>query len=230
MSATSAATSGRRRLFVTTALPYANGPFHIGHIMEYIQADIWVRFQRMQRRTRCISSAPTTRTARRSCCRPTPRESRRRRSSRKIAATRPKHLERLPHQLRPLALDGLAGERRAVAGHLPPAARPRASSDHDEAGRAVLRSGEGDVPAGPLHQGRMPEVRHEGSVRRRVRDRAAPSTRRPISRIPTRRCRARRPVREVVGPFLLPALRPGLRRIPADVDARRRGRAAARGR
>jgi methionyl-tRNA synthetase len=36
-----------RRLFVTTALPYANGPFHIGHIMEYIQADIWVRFQRL---------------------------------------------------------------------------------------------------------------------------------------------------------------------------------------
>ena len=48
MSATSAAGSGRRRLFVTTALPYANGPFHIGHIMEYIQADIWVRFKRMQ--------------------------------------------------------------------------------------------------------------------------------------------------------------------------------------
>ena len=38
----------RRRLLVTTALPYANGSFHIGHIMEYIQADIWVRFQRMQ--------------------------------------------------------------------------------------------------------------------------------------------------------------------------------------
>ena len=37
-----------RTLFVTTALPYANGPFHIGHIMEYIQADIWVRFQRAQ--------------------------------------------------------------------------------------------------------------------------------------------------------------------------------------
>jgi len=37
-----------RRLFVTTALPYANGSFHIGHIMEYIQADIWVRYQRMQ--------------------------------------------------------------------------------------------------------------------------------------------------------------------------------------
>jgi methionyl-tRNA synthetase len=37
-----------RKLFITTALPYANGPFHIGHIMEYIQADIWVRFQRLQ--------------------------------------------------------------------------------------------------------------------------------------------------------------------------------------
>ena len=37
-----------RKFFVTTALPYANGPFHIGHIMEYIQADIWVRYQRMQ--------------------------------------------------------------------------------------------------------------------------------------------------------------------------------------
>ena len=37
-----------RTLFVTTALPYANGAFHIGHIMEYIQADIWVRFMRMR--------------------------------------------------------------------------------------------------------------------------------------------------------------------------------------
>jgi methionyl-tRNA synthetase len=36
-----------RTFFVTTALPYANGSFHIGHIMEYIQADIWVRTMRM---------------------------------------------------------------------------------------------------------------------------------------------------------------------------------------
>ena len=40
--------SAPRKIFVTTALPYANGNFHIGHIMEYIQADIWVRYQRMQ--------------------------------------------------------------------------------------------------------------------------------------------------------------------------------------
>ena len=37
-----------RKLFITSALPYANGPLHIGHIMEYIQVDTWVRFQRMR--------------------------------------------------------------------------------------------------------------------------------------------------------------------------------------
>ncbi len=40
-----------RTIFVTTALPYANGSFHIGHIMEYIQADIWVRAMRMSGHT-----------------------------------------------------------------------------------------------------------------------------------------------------------------------------------
>lgn len=40
-------TEKQRTIFVTTALPYANGAFHIGHIMEYIQADIWVRHERM---------------------------------------------------------------------------------------------------------------------------------------------------------------------------------------
>jgi methionyl-tRNA synthetase len=36
-----------RTILTTTALPYANGPIHIGHLVEYIQADIWVRFQRL---------------------------------------------------------------------------------------------------------------------------------------------------------------------------------------
>jgi methionyl-tRNA synthetase len=36
-----------RRLLVTSALPYANGPLHIGHLLEYIQCDIWVRYQRL---------------------------------------------------------------------------------------------------------------------------------------------------------------------------------------
>ena len=38
----------RRRILVTSALPYANGPIHIGHLVEYLQTDIWVRFQRMR--------------------------------------------------------------------------------------------------------------------------------------------------------------------------------------
>ena len=42
-----------RRILVTSALPYANGPIHIGHMVEYIQTDIWVRFQR-GRGHRCI--------------------------------------------------------------------------------------------------------------------------------------------------------------------------------
>jgi len=46
-----------RKLFVTTALPYANGHFHIGHIMEYIQADIWVRLQRMLGHEVCFVGA-----------------------------------------------------------------------------------------------------------------------------------------------------------------------------
>ncbi|SMB80888.1 methionyl-tRNA synthetase [Pasteurella testudinis DSM 23072] len=37
-----------RKILVTCALPYANGPIHLGHLLEHIQADIWVRFQRMR--------------------------------------------------------------------------------------------------------------------------------------------------------------------------------------
>ena len=37
-----------RKIFATTALPYANGPLHIGHIVDQLYGDIWVRFQRMQ--------------------------------------------------------------------------------------------------------------------------------------------------------------------------------------
>ncbi len=54
-----------RRILVTAALPYANGHIHIGHLVEYIQTDIWVRFQKL-RGHRASISVPTTRTARRS--------------------------------------------------------------------------------------------------------------------------------------------------------------------
>ena len=41
------------RILVTSALPYANGPIHLGHLVEYIQTDIWVRFQKL-RGQRCV--------------------------------------------------------------------------------------------------------------------------------------------------------------------------------
>ena len=41
-----------RKILVTSALPYANGPIHLGHLVEYIQTDIWVRFQK-QRGNQC---------------------------------------------------------------------------------------------------------------------------------------------------------------------------------
>ena len=43
----------QRRILVTAALPYANGPIHLGHLVEYIQTDIWVRFQKL-RGHRCL--------------------------------------------------------------------------------------------------------------------------------------------------------------------------------
>ena len=42
-----------RRILVTSALPYANGHIHLGHLVEYLQTDIWVRFQKL-RGNRCI--------------------------------------------------------------------------------------------------------------------------------------------------------------------------------
>ena len=41
----------KRTILATSALPYANGPIHIGHLVEYIQTDIWTRFQRQRGHT-----------------------------------------------------------------------------------------------------------------------------------------------------------------------------------
>ena len=48
MSTTSAQPAPKRRILVTSALPYANGSIHLGHLLEHIQTDIWARFQRMR--------------------------------------------------------------------------------------------------------------------------------------------------------------------------------------
>ncbi|MGI2109237.1 methionine--tRNA ligase [Shewanella frigidimarina] len=41
-------TKSQRKILVTSALPYANGPIHLGHMLEYIQTDIWSRFQKLR--------------------------------------------------------------------------------------------------------------------------------------------------------------------------------------
>jgi len=41
-------TDSKRKILITSALPYANGPIHLGHLVEYIQTDIWSRFQKMR--------------------------------------------------------------------------------------------------------------------------------------------------------------------------------------
>jgi len=43
--------TSKRNILVTSALPYANGPIHLGHLVEYIQTDIWARFQRLRNNT-----------------------------------------------------------------------------------------------------------------------------------------------------------------------------------
>jgi methionyl-tRNA synthetase len=48
MDQTRAMSATPRKILVTSALPYANGSIHLGHLVEYIQTDIWVRFQKMQ--------------------------------------------------------------------------------------------------------------------------------------------------------------------------------------
>lgn len=45
--------SEARKILVTSALPYANGSIHLGHMLEYIQTDMWVRFQKL-RGNQCI--------------------------------------------------------------------------------------------------------------------------------------------------------------------------------
>ena len=58
----------KRKMLVTSALPYANGPIHMGHLVEYIQTDIWVRYSaRLTVSAMSSTSAPDdARTARRS--------------------------------------------------------------------------------------------------------------------------------------------------------------------
>ena len=169
------------------------------------------------RGTRSTSSAPTTRTARRSCCDAeaegvTPEELIAR-VLRGPQARRPA----LRHQLRQLPLDALAREHGARVRDLPRAAEGglRRNEDH----RAVLRPGEGHVPARPLHQGRVPEMRRQGPVRRLVRE-LRRRLRAHRAEEPVLGAHRREAGAEEVRPLLLQALGPALRGVPARAGPR----------
>ena len=157
----------KRRILVTSALPYANGSIHLGHLVEYIQTDIWVRFQKMQghevhyvvRRRHPRHADHAAR-----------REGRhhagaadRARLARAHGATSTASMSSSTTTTRPTR-----AETREIAEDIY-RKLDQAQADRQALHRAVLRPGQGNVPAGPLHQGRVPEVRREGPVRRPLR-------------------------------------------------------------
>jgi hypothetical protein len=118
-----------------------------------------------------------------------------------------------------------AREPRLAQGDLPRAAQERADRREDD--RAVLRPREVDVPARPLHQGRVPALRREGPVRRLVR-----GLRRRLlahrAQEPVLHAERRHPRAAHQRALLLPPLGSALHRLPAEVDDRP-GPPAARG-
>ena len=211
-----------RKLFVTTALPYANAPFHIGHMMEYIQADIWVRFRahgeqrsalRLRRRRARRADHDRGRKGRQDAAGL-------RRRDRGRAQEVPR---RLPDRLRQLALDRRTREPRTRAGHLP--GPPQAGPDRRAHHRAVLRPGQGHVPARPLHQGHLPEMRHARPVRRQLRELRC-GLRAHRSEEPVLDAERRDAGAQEQRALLLPALVATLHRFPQRVDHHARPPAA----
>ena len=215
----------RRNLFVTTALPYANGPLHIGHIMEYIQADIWVRFQRMRGHAvhfvgaEDAHGAPIMIAAEKAG--KTPQQ-----FIDEVRATRPRYLDGFL-----IGFDHWHTTDSPENVELSQAiyrALQAPTTDRYAHDRAVLRPGQGHVPARPLHQGHVPEVRREGSVRRQLRgvrlDLCADRPDRSLLGAVT----GARPELRSFRALLLPAFRRALRRVPARLDCGRNRRGEPR--
>jgi methionyl-tRNA synthetase len=145
-----------RKILVTSALPYANGAIHLGHLVEYIQTDIWVRFQKMRGHECWYVCADDTHG--------TPIMLR----AEQEGITPEALIERV-HGEHTRDFAGFhigfdnyytthSPETRACANEIY-ARLQRRRADRDTHDRAVLRPAEADVPARPLHQGRMPEMR-----------------------------------------------------------------------
>ena len=155
-----------RKILVTSALPYANGSIHMGHLVEYIQTDIWVRFQKLRGHDCtyvCASDAhgtPIMIKARELGV--TPEELTTRVSKefvRDFADVR-RRIRQLPH-------DALAGKRGPDRRDVRGAARCGRHLHQDD--RTGLRRAGRHVPARPLRARHLPALQSTGPVRRRLR-------------------------------------------------------------
>ena len=155
-----------RNALVTNALPYANGPLHLGHLVGYIQADIWVRARRMAGGTVHFVCADDTHG--------TPIML----AAEKAGVTPEAFIANIQasHE-RDFADFGVAFDHydstnsprnRALTEAIYAALDAGGHIGH-RSRAAVLRPGQGHVPARPLHQGHLPELRHAGPVRRQLR-------------------------------------------------------------
>ena len=156
----------KRTLLVTSALPYANGAPHLGHIVEYVQTDIWVRFQRMRGHDCLFIWA--------SDAHGTPIMLK----ARQEGITPEQLIERVGAEQRrdfgefDISYDNFhtthSDENREVTlRDLSPARRGRPHPARDD--RAGLRRAGEDVPARPLRARHVPQVRRARPVRRQLR-------------------------------------------------------------
>ena len=159
----------RRKILVTSALPYANGPLHLGHMIEAVQTDIWVRFQQLRGHDCLYVLRRRHPRHARSCSGPRPRALTPEAADRARRTPNTGAISPDADRLRQLPLDALAAEPavcdRMIYGRCAQAGCIDAA--HDQPG---LRRGGQDVPARPLRQGDLPELRDAGPVRRLLRD------------------------------------------------------------
>ena len=161
-----ASSEPRRSMLVTSALPYANGPLHLGHLVEYIQTDIWVRYQRARGHEClyvCADDAHGT---------PIMLRAKGRRhlpgiADRSDVRGAPVRLRRVRDLAGQFPHYALRGEPLLLRVHLPAPARDRRHRGaHHPPG---LRSCRGDVPSRPLRARNVPALRGGRPVRRQLR-------------------------------------------------------------
>ena len=165
------------RILVTSALPYANGPIHLGHLVEYIQTDIWVRFQKL-RGKRCVYVCADDTHGTAIMIRARQGRHPRGGADRPHAAGPPGRFRRLPDRVRQLRQHAQPGEPGLSARR---SGRPCGATAWSARRRsAALRPGGRHVSGRPLRQGHLPQVQDARPVRRQLREvRHALQRRRP---------------------------------------------------